>query len=252
MEYKIETMLIKKLVVNEMASKIYSKPRNYEGIKKSIKENGIIEALYVDRSNNRIISGNLRFQIAKELKMKTVPVILVDLNENQNINDLLLLSNTQREKSLQDKYNENEYINGLFNLGQGARTDLSAKLQKDKELKIEMKSIFTNSELEYFGKINNLAKDIYGEDNYKDKIFEGLKRIDDGEITRNGYKTILQEIKKDILPINNTLNKSVSIPTYINKEKAITEIQKILSKVPVDLHKEILRHFLNNPYAMAS
>jgi len=251
---KIELMLIKNLVVNEMSSKIYSKPKNYDLIRQSIIDIGIINPIIVNKENNMIISGNLRYTIARKLKnIKHVPVIKIQLSENQNINDLLLLSNTQREKSLCDKYNENEYIDGLFNLKRGTRTDLSLELQEEKELKEKMKRILSAAEIDYFGRIKNLALDIYGEDNYKNKIIEGFNRIDNGELSKNAFKTELEEIKNRVLPKTKKINKSRSVLTYINKEKAITEIGKILDKVPEDLHEEILLHFLSKQsYDMAS
>jgi len=116
-----------------------------------------------------------------------------------------------------------------------------------------MKRILSAAEIDYFGRIKNLALDIYGEDNYKNKIIEGFNRIDNGELSKNAFKTELEEIKNRVLPKTKKINKSRSVLTYINKEKAITEIGKILDKVPEDLHEEILLHFLSKQsYDMAS
>ena len=116
-----------------------------------------------------------------------------------------------------------------------------------------MKRILSAAEIDYFGRIKNLALDIYGEDNYKNEIIEGFNRIDNGELTKNAFKTELEEIKNRVLPKTRKINKSRSVTTYINKEKAITEIGKILDKVPEHLHEEILLHFLGKQtYDMAS
>jgi ParB-like chromosome segregation protein Spo0J len=246
----VELMSVKDLVMNEMASKIYSKPRNYELIRRSIENRGVINPIIVNEDNNMIISGNLRYTITKDLNREFIRVIKVQLGENQDINELLLLSNLQREKSLLDKYNENEYINSLFKLRQGARIDLSQELREEKERKKQMKKILSLAEIDYFSRINNLAKKKFGEENYQEKIIEGLKNIDDGEITRNAFKLFLEGEKST----QKDQNKKKEKPnvTTLNKEMAMVEIQKILKRVAVDLHEEILLHFLNKQiYNMA-
>jgi hypothetical protein len=267
----IEVVLVRlnSLVMNEIAKKIYSTPKNYELIRQSIIDNGIIQPLLVNEEDNMIISGNLRYSIAKKLKMTYVPVVKVKIGEGQNINDLLILSNTQREKSLLDKYHENEYINGLFSYGQGARVDKKPELQKEKELKTQMRSVLSSAEIDYFGRINNLAKEKYGEENYRKKLIEGLKKIDGGEITRNAFFRFLKELEIDNIQeeIENLIKKGVIKSKgnkvkrvsenkikpqikFLNKEAAINEIQNILNKVSVKLHEEILQHFLSKSYKM--
>lgn len=247
----VELVFVKDLVMNEMASKIYSTPKNYELIRQSIVDNGIMQPLLINEEDNMIISGNLRYSIAKKLKMKYVPVIKVQIGEDQNINDLLILSNTQREKSLLDKYHENEYINGLFSYGQGARVDLRPDQQKEKELKEEMRSVLSASEIDYFVRINSIAKKKYGAENYRKEIIRGLKKIDEGEITRNAFKLSLEGAKSTQKDQNK--KKGKTIVTTLNKEMALVEIQKILNRVAEDLHEEILLHFLSKQtYDMAS
>ena len=247
----VELVFVKDLVMNEMASKIYSTPKNYELIRQSIVDNGIMQPLLINEEDNMIISGNLRYSIAKKLNMKYVPVIKVPIGEDQNINDLLILSNTQREKSLLDKYHENEYINGLFSYGQGARVDLRPDQQKEKELKEEMRSVLSASEIDYFVRINSIAKKKYGAENYRKEIIRGLKKIDEGEITRNAFKLSLEGAKSTQKDQNK--KKGKTIVTTLNKEMALVEIQKILNRVAEDLHEEILLHFLSKQtYDMAS
>jgi hypothetical protein len=240
------------LVMNKKAQEIYSTPKNYELIRQSIVDNGIIQPLLINEEDNMIISGNLRYSIAKKFKMNYVPVIKVQLGENQNINDLLILSNTQREKSLLDKYHENEYINGLFSFGQGARMDLRPDQQKEKELKEEMRSVLSAAEIEYFARINSIAKKKHGAENYRQVIIQGLKKIDEGDITRNAFKLSLEGAKSTQKDQNKKKGKTI-VTTTLNKEMAMVEIQKILKRVAEDLHEEILLHFLSKQiYDMAS
>jgi hypothetical protein len=235
----IELMLVEDLVMNEMGLKMYSKPRNYETMKQSISQIGIIQAIQINEEDNMIISGNLRCLIAKELNMEYVPVIKHQLGEDENINDLYVSSNVNREKSLQCKYNENEYINGQFSYGQGTRVDLSPEKQKEKDLKTKLKlTILTTGEVDYFGRIKKLAQTKYGEENYRKEIEKGLKKIDDGEITKNAFKLSLEGAKSPQL--------------FMSKDLASKQIQKTLNKVPRHIQEEILLESLRNFYSMAS
>jgi hypothetical protein len=234
----VELMLVEDLIMNEMASKIYSKPKNYEAIKQSIIDNDIMLPLQINEKDNMIISGNLRYSIAKELNMEYVPIIKYQLMKDEDINELLLQSNTHREKSLLDKYNEYQLINGLFSYGQGARVDLNPEKQKEKKLKTEAISILSAAEIDYFGRINSLAKKKFGVKNYEEKITQGLEKIDNGEITRNAFKLSLDETKSPQL--------------FLSKEVATKKVLNTLSRVPGHLQEEILLDIWRNFYSMAS
>jgi hypothetical protein len=234
----VELMLLEDLVMNEMASKIYSKPKNYEVMKQSIIVGGIMLPLQINEKDNMIISGNLRCSIAKELNMEYVPVIKYQLREDEDINELLLQSNTHREKSLLDKYNEYQLINGLFSYGQGARVDLNPEKQKEKKLKTEAISILSRAEIDYFCRINSLAKKKFGLENYEEKITQGLEKIDEGELTKNSFKTSLEDTKYCQL--------------FLSKEDATKKVLKTLSMVPGHLQEEILLDIWRNFYSIAS
>jgi hypothetical protein len=82
-------------------------------------------------------------------------------------------------------------------------------------------------------------------------IIQGLKKIDEGDITRNAFKLSLEGAKSNQKDQNK--KKGKTIVTTLSKEMAMVEIQKILKRVPEDLHEEILLHFLSKQiYDMAS
>ena len=74
---------------NQTTTAMYKVPSNYNEIKSNIRELGLLNPLLVTKSLN-IISGNLRFKIALELKLKTVPVVFLDVDKDKmdlNFND---------------------------------------------------------------------------------------------------------------------------------------------------------------------
>lgn len=63
---------------------------NLEVIKASIQKNGFYGAVVAQKSSRRILVGNHRWQAAKELKHKTVPVIWVDVDDATALRILLV------------------------------------------------------------------------------------------------------------------------------------------------------------------
>jgi ParB family chromosome partitioning protein len=116
------------LVLNQTIVDIYSTPKNFDDIKSNILEFGIIQPILVNKSTKEVVSGNLRLQIARELGIPDVPVILCDLSEDE-LNIIALSSNKQREKSFMDMKRELEFIQKYFSVSQGTRTDLNPQLK---------------------------------------------------------------------------------------------------------------------------
>jgi hypothetical protein len=74
---------------------------NVDVIEQSVQHNGFYGALVVQRSTGYILSGNHRWQAAKRLKMKTVPVIYVDVDDDKALR-ILLADNRTSELSHRD------------------------------------------------------------------------------------------------------------------------------------------------------
>lgn len=87
---KIKTIIVdeREMNVEELNAAKYN-PRKISGqqlksLRASIKENGILEPLIVNkRTGMTVVSGHQRLRVAKELEMKTVPVKLIDVDENK-------------------------------------------------------------------------------------------------------------------------------------------------------------------------
>jgi len=67
----------------------------YEWLKASIKENGVLTPIIVDVETQKIISGNLRYQIALEVGCKYIPVVYEELEIANKIIDFYNQPNQQ-------------------------------------------------------------------------------------------------------------------------------------------------------------
>jgi hypothetical protein len=221
------------LQINETAINTYSTPSNYYDIRKSIQEHGIFQPIQVNYSNKKIISGNLRVQIALEEGIEFVPVIYYEYSDEE-INTALILSNKQRIKTTTDLYRENELINELFSIGKGSRSDLFDDVKEQKEQKDQMKKDLLSTYLvNSFNKINKLGKIKYGE-NYKEQILEKMKQVDKKETSLN---KIINELK--ISP--KTMNKENREIVPYSKDVIISKINKLLEEVPMEIRQEIIQ-----------
>lgn len=107
----------------------------------SIKDYGFINPVLID-SNNYIISGNLRYIIAKELDIKELPCIIIsELNEKQ-IKEYKILDNHICELSLWDYKEKKNYIeNNKLNL-------IKYNLPEDYNIEINIDDFFEKEKVE--------------------------------------------------------------------------------------------------------
>lgn len=70
-----------------------------ENLAESIKENGIIQPIVVAKGEKtyKIIAGERRWRAARKAGLKTVPVVIKDLKQNQKILEMALIENLQRQ-----------------------------------------------------------------------------------------------------------------------------------------------------------
>jgi len=232
---EIVLVSIDKLVLNELSLKTYSSPKNYEEIKNNILEVGLIQPIMVNVGDFKVISGNLRVTIAKELGFEDVPVIFQDLSEVE-MDIVFMSSNFQREKSLADKYRENNLINSLFVVRKGSRTDLDPQLKEEKQKKDELKKGLSTYEINSFNRINKLAKEQFGE-NYKEVVVQELNKL---EQSGKSLNTLVGKLEKTNQKVGVKKN-SKPQPT---KGQVIQQIKKVLNQLPVEQHKEVLESLL--------
>jgi len=232
---EIVLVSIDKLLLNELSLQTYSSPKNYEEIKNNILEVGIIQPILVNVGDFKVISGNLRVTIAKELEFDAVPVIFQDLTEVE-MDIVFMSSNFQREKSLADKYRENNLINSLFGVRKGSRTDLDPQLKEEKQKKDELKKGLSTYEINSFNRINKLAKEQFGE-NYKEVVVQELNKL---EQSGKSLNTLVGKLEKTNQKVGVKKN-SKPQPT---KGQVIQQIKKVLNQLPVEQHKEVLQSLL--------
>lgn len=239
---EIVLVSIDKLVLNELSVQTYSTPNNYEEIKNNILEVGVIQPILVNAGDFKVISGNLRVSIAKELEYDAVPVIFQDLSEVE-MDMIFLSSNFQREKSLADKYRENNLINSLFGVRKGSRTDLNPQLKEEKQKKDELKKGLSTYEINSFNRINKLAKDQFG-DKFKDVMVEELKQL---EKSGKSLNTLVHKLEKK--PTTKVGQVSKNTIKTLSKDEAIHQIKKVLSQLPLEQRPEILSTLLEDFYS---
>lgn len=230
------------LTLNQLGVTTYSTPQNYNEIKENILQLGLIQPILVNPNDFQIISGNLRVQIAQELGIKEVPVVFIDLSEEEM--DMVFIStNFQREKSIMDKYREHQLINRLFSVVQGSRTDLNPQLKEEKEKKDQLKQGLTTYEINSFNRINKLAKQQFGDD-FQEVVEKELTSLQNKNQSLN---TLVKKLEKQ--PTIKVGQVSKNTIKTLSKDEAIHQIKKVLNQVPLEQRQEVLSTLLEEFYS---
>lgn len=79
-QHKTTTVKLATLVEDPDNTRVHPE-RNLEEIKRSLMEYGQVEPLIVQKSSNRVIGGNGRLAVLRELGMETANVILLDIDD---------------------------------------------------------------------------------------------------------------------------------------------------------------------------
>jgi ParB/RepB/Spo0J family partition protein len=231
-----------KLRLNQLGVRTYSTPQNYLEIRENISELGIIQPVLVNADDYQVISGNLRVQIAIDLGIAQIPVIFLDLTDEEM--DLVFISsNFQREKSTLDKYREHQLINRLFSVVQGSRTDINSQLKEEKEKKDQMKESLTTYEINSFNRINKLAKEKYG-DKFQQVVERELVNLQEKGKSLN---FLVKKLERKKLIRTGMVSKN-TIKT-LSRDEAIHQIKKVLNQVPMENRQEILSTLLEEYYS---
>ncbi len=234
-----------KLRLNDIGASTYCTPQNYREIRQNIEEVGVIQPILVNPNGLRVISGNLRVQIAIELGLDEVPIILTPLSDEQM--DLIFISsNFQREKSLLDKYRELQLIKKLFKVVQGSRTDLNPQLKEEKKKKDELKKGLTAHEINSFNRIDKLAKMQHGDKSQK-FVEEQIKLLDK---KGKSLGSLINKLEKKQTRIIATPAKQKS--KALTSTEAINKINKVLSQLSKEQHQEVFSFLFEEYYSKAS
>jgi ParB-like chromosome segregation protein Spo0J len=102
----VELMATGELKINPESTRIYG-ATEMEGLRLSIKEQGIRIPLIVTRETREVLAGNTRLRIAKEIGMNEVPVILCEEPASEEAKTQIILeSNIYRQKTREMKVQE--------------------------------------------------------------------------------------------------------------------------------------------------
>jgi len=191
---EVRLVNINEIHPNKKKLEMYQTPENYEIIKLNIEQEGIIEPLLVNEETHEIISGNLRFQAAKELGITIVPVLYQNIDQEEM--DIKSIStNQQRKKSYTEILREMKFFEQHYKIKKGQRTDLNPEKKKLKEERDNfLKSISRDTQVKLTA-IDRMASDLYGEGTKKYKSV--LASLDKSKTTLHGqYQTLLDRTRR--------------------------------------------------------
>ncbi|GGE09011.1 DNA methyltransferase [Psychroflexus salis] len=176
------------LKVNQTTASMYKVPSNYDEIKQNIAEIGLLNPLLVTPSLS-IISGNLRYNIALELNIEKVPVVFLNVEEQEM--DLVSISTNQfREKSNLEILREIEFYEQYYSVGKGRRTDLCPQAAQAKEEKEQALGQIGRYRVNTLKSIKKKCIELYGEGNTKiDKL---LSSVESGKSSLNKVNELLE------------------------------------------------------------
>ena len=188
---------------NRTTATMYKVPSNYDEIKNNIAQVGLLNPLLVTM-DLRILSGNLRFAIAMELEMETVPVVFLDVDKDKM--DLISVSSNQfREKSNFEILREIEFYEQYYSVGKGRRTDLNPQAAQVKEEKDQALERIGRYKVNALKSIKKKCIELYGEDNTK--VEEVLSSVESGKSTLNKVSDYLER------EVNKKMNKN-NVPDF--------------------------------------
>jgi hypothetical protein len=116
------------LTVHPVSYEIYS-PSCVEDLAKSIKNDGLLQAIIVN-SENQVLVGRRRLEAIKSLGWEEVEVIVKDIPE-EDVDGYIVSSNDVREKTPEEKYREILILTKRYGKKRGQRTDLDPEVNDD-------------------------------------------------------------------------------------------------------------------------
>lgn len=196
MEKKSEVILVNINTIhpNKKKLEMYQTPENYNNIKWSIENEGIIEPLLVNEKTKEIISGNLRYQVAVDLGIKEVPVLFQGV-EQEEMDIKSISTNQQRKKTVTEILKEIQFFEEYYKIKKGQRTDLNKEYKKIKETRDEFLKTISRDTYDKIKAIDKMATDLYGKDSHKyNRVFSSLNK---SKTTLNGqYQTLVDMTKR--------------------------------------------------------
>lgn len=234
---KISVVAPQMLKRNSTTHSMYVVPENYEEIRNNILEFGLITPLLIN-FDYEIISGNLRHQIALDLKMKEVPVVFINVSDEMKA-VMAVSSNQFRKKTMVQIASEIRFFEEYYSIRRGERTDLNPQMKVVRDEKASAYDAIGKYTVDKIKSIEKKVRELYGDD--VNRINIELSKVDKGENSLNqiDYNLGMELLKKrntQIVPTKFEYQK-VGVSIY-NKscsdmnELADDSIQTIITSPP--------------------
>ncbi len=218
---KVVMVATAELKENLTTATLYKVPSNYDDIKRNIAELGLLNPLLVTK-DLQIISGNLRFWVALELGLETLPVVFLDVEE-QRMDMVSVSTNQFREKSNLEILREIEFYEQYYSVGKGRRTDLCPQAAQVKEEKDQALGQIGRYRVNTLKSIKKKCVELYGEGNTK--VDELLSSVESGKSSLN---KVNEQLERES---NKRMNKK-NVPSFYEFH---TENVHIYNKSCIDL-----------------
>ena len=186
------TISTDKLVENPETKKIYGSSDD-STLKLSISLLGILEPLIVFKIGTsdqyQIISGNRRFEVAKELGISEIPISII---EEKDIDEVLSVGHNEQRRKLPSHYiKEWRAYNSLHNLSQGKKSSESIKATA---LRNELFNDVSKATMDRYLAVDKIAQKLSGgnEKEYR-KLMAELDSSRNADGTRKIFVKRLQE-----------------------------------------------------------
>lgn len=182
--------------------------KQFNRLLKSVKVEGILQPLFVNKISNTVLDGNQRLKVAMQLALETVPVIFLNIEKKDEGRIVAIFNNTQMEKdpdamfNLLKKYDTDplimdylkDYAEKVKNSLEGITSEFSIVREVDESydyIVFVTKKSVDFLQLQTFFSLDNVY------DQYKNKVI-GLGRVVDADILaklvdlalKNGIKNI--------------------------------------------------------------
>jgi len=132
-ENYIDHVAIKSIVPNSNQPRQFFSDKNMQDLIDSIAENGILQPLTVRLLSNdsyELIAGERRLRAAKKLKIKKVPVYVIDVQKDDDMLKLALIENIQRDNlSSIEEAEGYAILRGKYSISE---SDLAKKIGKNR------------------------------------------------------------------------------------------------------------------------
>lgn len=224
-ENKIIQISPKLLTPNKFSEVIYGKfnigKEDDFILYQSIKEKGIEQPLVISKKNV-IISGVRRFRVAQKLELKTIPVIVNEIDEVKEIN--VIISNQHRRKN--DVLITYEYE--VFRKHIGSKQGKKNISEEDKETKQQLGKRVSDGNKKRVVSSVKMHQKLNPEKSEKECWFELIRAAEEGKTINSIHKNLEHKTSK--------LQNSSLIDEYENFEH---ECFKIIQGDSFDAHTQI-------------